>query len=609
MVVSQMNITLIDVQSGDRQPETLSRPKSLGNLVYKFNSPFATTDEGREGSRNNEDRHEATSEERRRLPRSLDHEINDSSSSNSDSASEEQWQEWKQDKPTLNSAPEIPMLPYFIGYNGQVIKKSGKVNPTEAVQKLSREVSLELTSPSDIPKEDTLAKFIMVVKLLRTMNAKEMQEAGRELYALKDKLPYSDAWKTYRDAVAQAGTGPAFLTIQEWILNKKMVTCEAAMVLATLSHSTRHPTDDYIRAFFTLATKPEILMQPGINDTAILSFSELIRKVYVDTTESYSRFPVHAFGKFNKGNQEAVAKYIPYLGQQLRRAVSEGDSHKIQVYIRALGNVAHRQILEVFKPYLEGEKQVSTFQRLYMVVCMDQLVRQEPRIARSVLYKIYQNQGEKANIRVAAVYQLMKTIPPASMLQRMAEMTNEDSDDDVNSAVKSAIEYAAELNDPIYAQLADNAKSAVPLLTDQSFGTQYSKQFLQDFVVNEWDITYKQSAAYWSSEESIIPEGVMYSLRANMGGLKRQYMNVVAMVSNVQDAFQVLEEQVENDRQMGYQTAQHDSKWAGEKIARMLKLRGDEKEQVEGNILLGMGEVRKLMTFDNHTIEKLPRSK
>lgn len=194
--------------------------------------------------------------------------------------------------------------------------------------------------------------------------------------------------------------------------------------------------------------------QAYLNDTAILTFAELVRKVYVDEEESHNRFPVHAFGKFSDDDEDFVEKQvIPYLKKQLDRAVDDADSHKIQVYIRALGNVGHRQILAAFEPYLEGEKDASQFQRLFMVMSLDQLVEVEPKVARSVLYKIYQNQGEETNVRVAAVYQLMKTMPPASMLQRMAEMTNEDSDDDVNAAVKSAIESIAELEDPDLSEL------------------------------------------------------------------------------------------------------------------------------------------------------------
>lgn len=73
---------------------------------------------------------------------------------------------------------------------------------------------------------------------------------------------------------------------------------------------------------------------------------------------------------------------------------------------------------------------------------------------------------------------------------------------------------------------ATNARAAAPLLTSNTYGVQYSQNNLRDYVVREMNMIYKQSAAYWSSEESTIPEGFMYSLRSNMGGVRRQHMNV-----------------------------------------------------------------------------------
>lgn len=80
-----------------------------------------------------------------------------------------------------------------------------------------------------------------------------------------------------------------------------------------------------------------------------------------------------------------------------------------------------------------------------MVASMDRMAIVYPKLARSVLYKIYQNPGDVPEVRVAAVMQLMKTNPPAQILQRMAQYTHNDPHPEVSSAVKSAIESAAQL--------------------------------------------------------------------------------------------------------------------------------------------------------------------
>lgn len=129
----------------------------------------------------------------------------------------------------------------------------------------------------------------------------------------------------------------------------------------------------------------------------------------------------------------------------LKSSVKEADSHKIQVYIRALGNIGHANILSIFKPYLESKSSISKYQRLLIVISLDKLISVKPDAARMVLFNIYQNVGEANELRCAAVIQLMKTNPPASMLQRMADFTNYDLSNQVNSAVKSSIQSAAQM--------------------------------------------------------------------------------------------------------------------------------------------------------------------
>ncbi|GLV61232.1 hypothetical protein CBL_21061, partial [Carabus blaptoides fortunei] len=428
-------------------------------------------------------------------------------------------------------------------------------------------------------------KFTILCNLIRNMNYKELQEASRELYNLKNKEQrhQTDAWKAYRDAIAQAGTGPALLIIKDWLQSLKIRGERAAAVISTAAYSARTPTDEYMRTFYTLATDDKIENEQYLNDTAILSFAELARRVYVNKDISHNQYPVHAFGKFyNQHNEVVENEYIPYFAKQLKEAIHDADSHKIHVYTRALGNTGHPKILSVFEPYLEGDKQVTQFQRLLMVVCMDRLVYEEPKTARSVLYKIYQNEGEASEIRVAAVYQLMRTDPPASMLQRMAEATHTDSSNQVASAVKSAIQTAAKLRQPAHIELANSARAAAPLLDPQPYGVQYSKQYLTEYVVKEMNHAYKHHIGYLGSEDSIIPQGFLYSLRAHMGGVRRQYMHLAAMVSNVEDLFQVLDDQTEDDESQKYSGAKQQSQWSSEKIAKLLNIDYEEREQLEG---------------------------
>lgn len=201
--------------------------------------------------------------------------------------------------------------------------------------------------------------------------------------------------------------------------------------------------------FQELSDDPKVKKQSSLNTTAILSFATLLRKVVVDTESAHNNYPVHIGGRMVPKRFPAMTKqYIPYFNESLKKAIHEGESEKIQVFIRAIGNIGHPSILQILEPYLEGRKSVSEYQRVLMVLALDKLVNIHPQITRPVLYNLYQNTAESHRVRSAAVALLMKTNPPLVMLQRMAEYTNTDPHQQVISAVQSAIKSAAALEDP-----------------------------------------------------------------------------------------------------------------------------------------------------------------
>lgn len=204
----------------------------------------------------------------------------------------------------------------------------------------------------------------------------------------------------------------------------------------------------YFFCFFfqELVKDQKIKLQPILNSTAVISFSDILREVAVNNQSSKLRYPVYINGRMvPKDFRPLTKKYIPYLGKELQEAIKEGNSPKIQVYIRALGKIAHPNILHYFEPYLEGQRNISHYQRLLVVTALKHLANLYPDVATPVLLSLYENLGEHREIRTAAVFMIMETNPSANTLQRMAEFTNIDTSKHVIAAVVSAIKSAANL--------------------------------------------------------------------------------------------------------------------------------------------------------------------
>nr|CAD7451142.1 unnamed protein product [Timema bartmani] len=337
MIFSRLNLTLVSWSSASGSPPSVSDPRKEDDLTYSY-----------ESSENNVYSKELIEDSL--LGKSLE---------SGASASEE-------------SSESLRPI-------------SSKINPVEAVRKIASEIGSELQYPDGIPKENTLAKFTILTRLVQVMSAKQLKEAGRSLYTPSSKPSSSRAsntWKAFRDAVGEAGTGPALVTLKEWIMSKKIRGEDAAELVSSLPRAALTPTPEYLNEFF---------------------------------------------------------------------------------------------------PH---------------------------------------------EVRCAAVFQIMKAQPPANMLQRMAELTNEDPHKQVNAAVKSAIESAANLQGPWTLPLALNAKSAVHLLNPENYGSQYTRSSLRSYASDKLNLGFEQQLDHIGSDDHIVPRALFFDVRRKLGGVNNRYLSV-----------------------------------------------------------------------------------
>ncbi|CAH1153579.1 unnamed protein product [Phaedon cochleariae] len=611
-VVSVMNVTLEEVRSQDQRIQEVLEPVHLGNLVYtyeKVNSPSNKVyakkhyEAQQQWEIDSSEEYQRTTNmgRARRSAEDIERDLEFSSHSE---------ESYKEAQPQMHEAPASPLLPFTTGFDGMSIKHT--VNIVEEVQKLARQIGDDLADKKKSNHEEALSRFTTLASLIRLMDAEELQKAASDLYSNAEEGPKRATWTAFRDSVAESGTGPAFLTILKWIESSKIRDEEASQVVSTMSNAVRQPTIHYMRHFFELIKKPEVQREWPLNDTALLGYTELIRRVYSDKLSSRTQYPVKSFVNFRtkEGIKFVREEVIPYLTEKLNEAISETNTNKIHAYIRALGNIADPKILSAFEPYLEGHKQASQFQRLLMILSLDKLAECYPKEARSVLYKVYQNSGESQEVRVAAVYQLMRTSPPTEMLQVMASYTNTDANDHVNAAVKSSIEYACKLDWP-YQSLRDAAQAAKPLLTRKVFGIHEGANYLRSYVNEELEISFKQTAQHIGSEDGSYLKGFRYSLRSGLSGLKRRLVNVQAYISSVDELIHVFAKQTERYQEKEQQQKMHADEqqqhpWSSQYIAHLLNMKATEREQLEGYLNLEFGAPYKMFSFDNMTIEQLP---
>ncbi|XP_055312945.1 vitellogenin-A1-like [Sitodiplosis mosellana] len=630
MVVSQVNLTLVSMEETQSKPQIQTEQLiDVGNLVYSYDLPSDSKNSIRpkpdssESEENDDYDSNVAIEKKWRNPRSIgQRKSNQNNVDGYEDESIDEHQEYYQPKPTLKNAPENPFLNYFVGYKGQSIQNRKQFNAPTEVQKLVAEIVQDLQEVSEMPVKYTLRKFNVLTKVIRTMNAEQIEQTTR-YFEQQDQQTSEKSCKVYRDALLSAGTGPAINELMGWIEEGKLKGEEAAEVIAAFPKTIREPTQEMQQRFFDFVKNDAVKNQWNVNTTAGIAFTRFMFRGQTNNKASSKYYPVNTYGRLADRDSKFVSeKVIPYFAQLLDSYVKEQDAANTLYAIRALGNLGHSDVANVFEPYLTGEERVSDFQRLAIVLAMDKYMVNNYKEGQVITYKLYQNKGETNEVRSAAVFQLIRANPTASVLQRLAEETNTEESNDVRAAVRSALESAARLTNPKNIELARNAKAALNLLKPEKQGVQYSRTYLRDYTISQIDAAYEQQSSYFVNGDSFIPSGVYVNTVAHLGAFARR-AEYQAIVSSVEELINAFNDNINSSKSSGRQnnqngnnygyynynedSTQQQSVWSAKKIMSLLNMKPNQaKQQLEGQIFFDILGSKRFFAFDKQSFAQNP---
>lgn len=139
-------------------------------------------------------------------------------------------------------------------------------------------------------------------------------------------------------------------------------------------------------------------------------------------------------------------------------------------------------------------------------------------------------------------------------------------------------------------------------MTSKTYGYQYGHNYLRSYAINELKYD-KEVFQTIGSEDSLLPKYLRLVVRN--GPLQCMYVD--SMVSSIEELTNVFKRQTEQYKQDKDQDELAGSgKFSSDKIAKLLNLKSEEREQLEGNLYVSLGYIQKLWSFDNNSIEQLP---
>ncbi|XP_049881610.1 vitellogenin-like [Pectinophora gossypiella] len=608
-VLSYVKLELTSYEEDKVQPWKLPEgSRVIPSLLYSMSNKQTAIHDSSEESREQQEADVAEQSSNRvrrsyRMPKKIvsinkiviqkrnENENDDSSSSDSTSA-------YINDEIPMDNEPAYAAL-----YMNPQAHKAQKQNPANA-QKLVQETAQLLQNINNLPRTDFLSKFNILVRVIAAMDYEQLTQTSRSIEAAKasNNLVKTDMWMIYRDAVAQAGTLPAFKQIISWIQAKKIEREEAAQVVSTLVNTLRYPTKEIMIQFFELAINPEVMQQQYLNSSALVAATRFINMGHVNNETAHAYYPTHMYGRLARQHDNFVLeKILPRLSQGLEQAIQQEDSRKAQVYIKAIGQLAHRSILDVFAPYLEGKIGVSTYLRALMVDNLDKLAHQKDSYARAVFYSILRNTAEPNEVRLAAIHNIFVAHPTTAMMLAMAEMTHEDPSMQVRAILKSAILNAAKQKNPRHLDLARTAQAASPMLTKEMFGQQYSSKKYDDYFDNDYELGIMDVLSTSGSEDSLFPRYLRYGLRSQTSGWK----TITASFSSVQQFVERFQQQMNKMLQQTPES-QSNHKYSAEKISEMLKIKRDPQNPLEASLFLNLMNQPRFFSFSEEDFNELP---
>nr|ALR35190.1 vitellogenin [Spodoptera exigua] len=524
-------------------------------------------------------------------------------------AETQQYNTWNEDVSRSSSSDslsayvndDVPNVnePAYAALYMSVQSRGDKKQNTMNVQKLLQDMAQQLQNPNNMPKADFLSKFNILVRIIASMSSEQLAQISRgiEVGRSSNNNVKSDMWMIFRDAVVQAGTPPAFAQIKTWIKNKKLQNEEAAQVISSLARTLRYPSKEIMSQFFDLAMSPEVQQQQRLNTSALIAATRLIHMAHVNNETAHNYYPTHMYGRLtNKHDMFVLETILPRLAEKMNEAIEKQEWSRVQVYIKAIGNLGHPEILEVFSPYLEGRIQVPRFIRVQMVVQLRSLAKQHDKRVKVVLFSILKNTAEPYEVRVAAILNIFLAHPTVAMMQAMAQMTNDDPSVHVRSAIKSGIMSAANLKDPRFWHLSKTAQAVQEQLSPEDFGWRSSVKHFVDNYVRDDEQEYFRESSYISSDNDAMPKFQAYSWRSKISGWALE--NTIG--SSLSDAKAILN----FIKQIMYEPLKSNAnhKHTAQKISEMLNIRPEPQDPLQGLFFYTILGQERFFSFDENDL-------
>lgn len=120
--------------------------------------------------------------------------------------------------------------------------------------------------------------------------------------------------------------------------------------------------------------------------------------------------------------------------------------------------------------------------------------------------------------------------------------------------------------------------------------------------------SYKQTMLLFGGQDNAISRGLLYSLRANYGGVQQRFVTVQLLASSIDDLFVAFKQQTKKHQEQVEEKEQGNPEqkpWSSEYVAKLLQMKNQQREQMESFLFFKVSAMQKLFSINNQTISEL----
>lgn len=414
------------------------------------------------------------------------------------------------------------------------------------VEELVHEVESEIENFEDLAQKESSLKILQIARAVTILSYDEISQIYRQVVSASPSPLSSKTKQTILlDSLVMSGTHPAIMFVKDLIQKGELKGESAAQIVSMIPMSVKTVTPELISELIKLvksqtvkpSSQPRHTNQVWI--TTLLAIGNMINHACVSPKTKAFNYAMEPRGATfcSKNHPVITREFIPLLARGLE---SSQSVWKKMVFIHALGNTGHPEILPVLEPYIHGEAHFDPQVQTKAVFALTRVAEIAPSKVYKVLRPVYANPKRHYAVRMAAFETLVMTAPSPAFFTVAATDTWFEPNQQVASYVYSTLANLANTTIPVYQNISRMAEMALPLAKKTELGIQYSKNYFFSNYVKEQALGSLLQLSSLGSSKSLIPRVLYGRLVKNIGHLNLDMLQGALHVEGLQEVINQL---------------------------------------------------------------------